>query len=393
MSGNPPDNGWQLATGRKRKASSNPATEASAPQSRTPGVEQAENSPIVSAPGPAASQTSNKPLQQTSLPIIISSAELSRASYLNIPEQPSPEKSEKSSVSSSLEKGYLTAPQSPGEQKSSVSSSPEKGYLTAPQSPEQRSIIGDVPGNGGFSGTSDTEDAYVFATEQPEEALSNIEHPQTSSDEGPDHQQLQSSLGRDNQGKRKEPQTEGDNSGEGFKESDVDHPQASSEEVSGHQQTQSSSGRDNQGKGKERETYGDSPAEGIREPVSSTSESLLRSPDFRSEFLTFPAPEIEGEKVSPKENVTKETKGKSKDTVESAIPPQATPLHITPWSQNQTDDKEKEKIWWLEQNAKDSPDESENAMTTRMKMENRFERRLKVRKDPAKSKVWVKTRD
>ena len=183
MSANSPDDGWQIATGRKRKPNPNPAAEAEASVSR-PGLSAAQPSavePAASSPHPAEPVTStatNEPVQQTTTPpVIVSAAEESQSSYLTVPEKSSPSKSERSNLSSSL----------------------ERGYLTARQSPQEGSVSSDVPGNGG---SSEGEEGYVSATEHFEDVSSDVDHPQASSEEA--HLCFPSSSDNDDQSRGRE---------------------------------------------------------------------------------------------------------------------------------------------------------------------------------------------
>lgn len=317
MSDNTQDHGWQIATGRKRKSSSRPVAEVeeSAPRSRTSGVEPAASSPIVSPPGPAASQTTNEPLQPTTLPITPSAAETSHASHLSIPGKLSPKKSEKSSVSSS----------------------PEKGYLTAPQSPKEGSPSNDVPG-----GYSDPEEPYISATEQPEEVLSNVEYPQSSS-----------------------------------------------EQV--HHQSPSSSDHDHQSKGKERETDEERAEESIGEPTSSTAESLPHSPDFHTRFLTFPAPEFEGGEESPETDIADEIKEQLTYRGDTEATHGAAPVQIALSAENQTDDKQKGKALGLKQTSENTSDETAQNVPIPTVAENNPEQAQKVRGNPSWRSGWQPT--
>ncbi len=313
MSENSPDNGWQKATGRKRKRQPKPAAEAeqSASRSHIPVVEPAASSPNLSEPAvqagqsapssrvpaaepqtsslnlpkaqaeqsassfrvlavepeasshdislaePPASESTDQSVQQTTLPIIVSSPEQSQAPHHTIPERSSPRKSGPSSLSSS----------------------PDKAYLSAHQSP----VGSDMPGNGGSSG----EEAYLSATE-------HIEDPP----------------------------------------SDVENLQASNEKV--HPGSQGPPDDNNQSKGKETE---------IREELAlATAESLPYSPDFLTEFLSFPEPVFESKGREENSNSDHSSKSRQQniEVGDTAISLEALPLQSALSPENQVEEEEKE---------------------------------------------------
>jgi hypothetical protein len=321
MSDNSQDHGWQIATGRRRKPSSRPLAEAeeSAPRSRTSGVKPAASSPIRSPPGSAALHTTNEPLQPTTIPIIFLTAEQSQASYLSIPEQSSPKKSEKSSVSSS----------------------PEKDYLTAPQSPNEGLAGSDVLGD---EASPETEEAYLSATAQPEEALS-----------------------------------------------DVVHPQASIEEI--HEQSPSSSDHGTQNRGKQRETDEECAEESIGESASSTAESLPHSPDFHTRFLTFPAPEFEGGEESPEIDITDKFSEQPTHKVETEVTQGAAPIQTAPAEKDQTVDKQKGKALRLTQTSGHTPDATAQNVPVQTVAKNQPELAQTVCENPSWRRVGRDPRD
>lgn len=318
MSDNSQDHGWQIATGRRRKPSSRPVAEAeeSAPRSRTSGVKPAASSPTILPPGSAALQSTNEPLQPTTIPTIFLTAEPSQASYLSIPEKSSPRKSEKSSVSSSPEKDYLTAPQSPNEGLAS------NGFLGDEASPE-------------------TEEAYLSATEQPEEALS-----------------------------------------------DVVHSQASTEKL--HDQSLSSSDNGTQNRGKQRETDGESAEESIREPASRTAESLPDSPDFHTRYLTFPVPEFEGRVESPEIDTTDEIREQPIHIIETKT---AAPIQDAPPAKDRTVDKQKEKALRSAQSSGHTPDPTVQNVPAQTAARNHPEIAQTVCENPSGRRVGRNSRD
>ena len=144
MSEKSSDDGWQIATGRGRKSDPKPAAEAesSAHQSPASAIEHTATSLNDAMLYSAVLHSTSGTCQQTSLPVTVASAEQSQASHLTIPKRSSPEKS---SVSSSLDKGYLTAQQSPSSDVRGTSGSgSEEVYLSAEEFiGEPTSIISD----------------------------------------------------------------------------------------------------------------------------------------------------------------------------------------------------------------------------------------------------------
>ena len=146
MSENSPDNGRQTPTGPKTKSDSKPAMEVvqgdmSVPHAHVTGVEHAVSFLL---PETAALQTTREVSQQIASSIITTPAEQNEGFQVTAPERSSPEKSEKSSLSSS---------------------SPEKGYETAQQSPSS-----DTHGNIG----SGNDDAYQSAEESFEKTVPDL---------------------------------------------------------------------------------------------------------------------------------------------------------------------------------------------------------------------------
>ena len=336
MSENSPDNGWQKATGRKRKRQPKPAaeTEQSASRSRVPAVEPAASfsnlsspaaqagqlalpsrvpavesqasslnlpqpaaqtqqsasslrvlavepgasSQDILAPEPPASESTDQPTSHTILPIIILSPERSQALHPTIPERSSPRKSGQSSLSSS----------------------PDKAYLSAHQSPQEGSVGSDVPGNGGSSG----EETYLSATERIEDPSSDVENPHASSE-----QARPGSQGPPNDG--------------------------------------------NQSEGKETEIN--------EESAFAAAEPLPYSPNFRTEFLSFPEPELEskGREEDSNSGCSSKTRQQNPELRDTTTAREALSRQSALSPANQGEDGEKETMSRVEQATDNTGDKTE----------------------------------